>query len=89
MSSIDMRVLITQTPEDPVVKFASAGSVDPMVRLMAAVVRQAVMDVRLGHRDAAEWMRSDDCAAYLEILGVDRRRLHDFLEEHFQTEVLQ
>jgi len=44
---------------------------EPYAALAIAVLRQAVQDGRRGRRDALAFLRSADCAAWLELLGLE------------------
>jgi len=85
----EYRIFTTQAPPDPNVRFASPGNLDPYARLMAGICRQALYDVRAGHEDAAEWLKSEDAEAYFEILGVDLRVVQAYLNKRFPPDVLQ
>jgi excisionase family DNA binding protein len=44
---------------------------EPYAALLVAVLRQAVQDGRRGQREALAFLRSADCAAWFELLGLE------------------
>ena len=57
---------------------------DPYIALSAAIVKAAVRDVQHGNgrsASAAEWLRSDDCLQYCDVLGVDFEEIQRWLDQ--------
>jgi hypothetical protein len=46
---------------------------------MAILVR-ALEEARAGDREALCWLAGEDCQVFCEVLGVDRRVIHDLVD---------
>lgn len=67
----------------------SPAAMNPWVRLGAAVLLQGFRDAKDGDEEAAYWLLSTDARSIAEALGFDPNTIHEWIEQHFQTEVMQ
>jgi hypothetical protein len=54
--------------------------------LVAAVIRQAGLDVLRGDEEAAEWLLSEQCRDYCQALGFKHENIELWLEQQINAE---